>query len=114
MIKRMFNRISKRKRRPSRGGGVVKSEVHLAVRFDLLAGFDHFHHDVIRVDAVGEFDNHLLSHKVHRDGGHTLDFGTGFFHFACTVGAIHFNLVGLFHAVLQITIKKSLNRVSEL
>ncbi len=89
------------------------SDIDHAVGLDLSAGLDELCHDLVNVGAVVEGNGQLLCHVIDGRVGHAGGASGGIFHEICAVGAVNFDLVGLFHVVLQnikFTIKRLLNR----
>ena len=78
------------------GHGVIL-QLDLAVGLHLLAGIQHVLHDGLGVLALFKLHDHLLGHEI--DGGrrHAAGFLGGFLHQVGAVGAVNFDLVGLFH-----------------
>ena len=80
-----------------RHGSDPRLQVNLAVILDLFAGFDNLLHDFGGLRVILKGNDHFLGHEIHGDGFHAGNLCGGTFHLVGTVGAVHFDLIGLFH-----------------
>ena len=80
--------------------GEIVLEIDLAVVLDLLAVFEDGLHHGLGVLTLGELDGHLLGHEVHDGVGNALGLLGGLLHEVRAVGAVDFDLIGLFHGKL--------------
>ena len=72
-------------------------KINLAVVLHLFAVLPHLLHDGPGVLALFKLHDHLQGHEVHGGGSHAGGLPGGILHLVGTVGAVHIDLIGLFH-----------------
>ena len=110
MIYMLIYSYVERKSTPPCEGLGPDSEIDLAVVLHALAvGADLLHHG-LGVVSVEKLDDHLEGHEVDGRLGHARGLAGGLLHLVGTVCAVHFDLIGLFHVPLLLSVRRQAGR----